>query len=113
MTTADGAGLVVVCTYRVRAGQTDAFEKLLRRHLPTLRRLDLITDHPTCTLRRDGDGDPVYVEVFEWISADAAARAAEVPEVIEVWEPMAALCDPRDGLPGLEFPFFDRLAINP
>ncbi len=105
-------GLVVVCTYRVRAGQQTAFEHLLEAHVPALRQLGLITNYPTHTLRRADGAEPVYVEVFEWASPDAAARAAEVPEVVAIWEPMAALCQARDGLPGLEFPRFDDLEVQ-
>lgn len=109
MTASRRAGLVVVCTYRVRAGEQAAFGRLLERHAPTLRRLGLITAFPAQALRREVDGEPVYLEVFEWASTDAASRASEVPEVISIWEPMAALCESRDGLPGLEFPLFDRI----
>lgn len=107
--TAAQRGSVVVCTYRVRAGEQGAFERLLELHAPTLRRLGLITDYPTQVLRQVDGADPVYVEVFEWASTDAATRASEVPDVIEIWEPMAALCESRDGLPGLEFPLFDHI----
>ncbi len=101
------SAVTVVCTYRVRRGSEAEFEQLLARHLPTLVRLGLVTGTPTRTLRRedgDLDGGPEYVEVFDWVSEDAARRAAEVPEVIEVWEPMAALCEARDGRPAMEFP---------
>lgn len=96
----------VVCSYRVRAGDEAAFERLLAQHTPTLRRLGLITEHPAQVLRRSGDGLPMYVEIFEWVGSDAAVRASEVPEVIAIWEPMAALCEARDGHAGLEFPLF-------
>lgn len=112
MTPVAAGGLVAVCTYQVAAGQERRFERLLERHVPTLRRLGLVTGLPSCALRSTRDGDPVYVEVFEWASPDAAGRAAEVPEVIEVWEPMAALCESRDGLPGLDFPLFDLVRAD-
>lgn len=105
MTNSKRDGLVVVCTYRVRAGTGPDFE----RHTPTLRALGLITATPVHVLRGvEGEG-PMYVEVFEWSNSDAATRASQVPEVIAIWEPMAALCESRHGLPGLEFPQFDRI----
>lgn len=113
MTSPEAVGHVVVCTYRVRADGAAAFERLLEAHTPTLRRLCLITDSPVKVLRlRDADA-PEYVEVFEWSSNDAAARASEVPDVIAIWEPMAALCEPRHGESGLEFPLFDRIQPHP
>ena len=109
MTDDHRSGRVVLCTYRVMVGMEEQFERLLAQHGPTLRRLGLVTNTPSQILcRRDGAG-LVYVEIFEWTSDDAATKAAEVPDVIAVWEPMAALCEARDGLPGLEFPLFDRI----
>ncbi len=102
-------GPVVVCTYRVRPGEDAAFEQLLASHTPTLRALGLITDTPARVLRSISGDEPVYAEVFEWTSGDAATRASEVPEVIAIWEPMAALCEARRGSPGLEFALFDRI----
>ena len=107
-----GAGLVVVCTCRVREGGAAEFERLLERHSPTLRRLGLITGAPVQALRCIEDGAPLFVEVFEWAGPDAAARASEVPAVIAIWEPMAALCEARLGRPALEFPLFDRVGSN-
>lgn len=109
MSATEEPSLVVVCTYRVRAGEQAEFERWLDVHAPTLRRLGLITHFPAQALRRLAGSDPVYVEMFEWVSTDAAARASEVPEVISIWEPMAALCESRDDLPGLEFASFVRL----
>lgn len=100
-------GPVVVCTYRVQDGEGARFERLLELHTPTLRRLGLITDYPVQVLRETGGDHPAYVEVFEWSSEDAADRASEVPEVIAIWEPMAALCEARDGHSGLEFAPYD------
>ena len=101
--------LIVVCAYRVRAGDETAFEGLLDRHTPTLRRLGLITEYPVQVLRRAGGGPSMYLEIFEWVSDDAAARASEVADVIAIWEPMAALCEARDGHEGLEFPLFNLI----
>lgn len=104
-----GNGQIAVCTYRVRAGGESAFEHLLDQHSPTLRRLGLITDHPVQVLRATSEDLPMYVEIFEWASDDAATRASEVPDVIAIWEPMASLCEARDGHEGLEFPLFDPI----
>ncbi|GAB2758880.1 hypothetical protein GCM10027020_09020 [Nocardioides salsibiostraticola] len=109
MSPIEGRGPVVICTYRVRDGEQAAFERWLEVHAPTLRELGLITDFPAQVLRRPAASMPVYVEVFEWASTDAAERASEVPEVIAIWEPMAALCESRDDRPGLEFASFTRL----
>lgn len=99
----------MVCTYRVCAGAQAQFEELLARHVLTLRPLELITDFPAQTMRRVDADEPEYIEVFEWVSDDAATGASEMSEGIEIWEPMAALCESRHGRSGLEFPLFDRV----
>ena len=47
-----------------------------------------------------------YVEVFEWISADAPNTAHQTPDVMKVWEPMGACCEEMD------FPHFEPLPLN-
>lgn len=109
MSSPEQTGPVVVCTYRVRTGEETTFERLLKRHTPTLRRLGLITDYPAQVLRQEETDGPIYVEIFEWASRGAASRAAEVPDAIAIWEPMAAVCESRDGHSGLAFPTFERI----
>lgn len=105
-----GGVVTVICTYRVRPGGEAEFEQLLAAHQPALRRLGLLADTPARVLRSVDGGGPAYVEIFEWIDEEAAARAAEIPEVVDVWEPMAALCESRDGRPAMEFPHFRDIA---
>lgn len=39
-------GLTVICTYRVRKGEEQKFEALLKEHWPTLRKLNMVTEKP-------------------------------------------------------------------
>ena len=79
----------VICIYRVRSGQEEAFQKLLERHWPTLRELSLVTGDPPRHYRgAEQSGEPLYVEMFEWASAEASSTAHEHPEVMAIWEPM-------------------------
>ncbi|MGH0028278.1 MAG: hypothetical protein ACQGVC_00680 [Myxococcota bacterium] len=95
----------VICLYRVRAGQEDAFLALLARHWPTLHGLSLVTDTPPRHYRgREQSGEPLFVEIFEWVTAEAAGTAHEHPEVMAIWEPMDTLTENRDGRPNMEFP---------
>ena len=65
----------VICHYRVRSGQEQAFEALLERHWPALRRLGLATDEPSRVYRgADAAGRPLFWEIFDWKSEDAAGR---------------------------------------
>lgn len=87
----------VIVRYQVRADARDAFVKLLAGHWPTLRRLGLVTDRPVeCYEGTDTtNNQPVVVEIFEWVSAEAAQSAHVHPEVSPIWEAMGPLM--RDG----------------
>lgn len=101
---------IVVCTYHVRPGQEDAFEGLLKNHLPTLVRLGLTNNQPAMSLKSvDEERRSTYVQIFEWANAEAAERAHEVPAVIAIWEPMATMCELRNGRPAMDFPHFETL----
>ncbi len=103
----------MICTFLVRAGCTDAFDDLLRGHWPTLRRLELVTDRPEQRYRGiDVDGEPVVVSIFEWVDAEAVARAHEHPDVAEIWEAMEPLCESRRGRPSMEFPHFEPVPVD-
>lgn len=99
---------IVICTFRVRPDAVEQFESLLAGHWPTLRSLELVTDTPEqLFVGVDHQGDePVYVSIFEWVNAEAAARAHDHPDVAEIWEAMEPCCAARHGLPAMEFPHF-------
>jgi len=103
---------IVICTYRVRRGREVEFERLLARHWPTLRTLDLVTDRPPQHFRgAEEDGAPVFVEIFGWSSAEAAGLAHEHPEVMAIWEPMDKLTESRAGRPNMEFPHVQPIQV--
>ena len=94
-----------LCIYRVKAGSEEAFQKLLARHWPTLRRVGLATDTPSTIYRgSEGEHEPIFVELLHWKDADGADSAHEVPDVMAVWEPMGQLCESRGARPAMEFP---------
>jgi hypothetical protein len=98
---------IVVCTYRVKSGKENAFRRLLARHWPTLKRLDLVAAAPRLMLRGiDKDRRSDFVEVFAW-KPGGFQRGHRMPEVLAIWEPMEKLCETRHGLPATEFPHFE------
>ena len=102
----------VICLYRVRPGREDAFVSLLERHWPALRSLGLATALPPRHFRgAEEDGRPLFVEIFEWASAEAAGLAHEHPEVMAVWEPMDQLTEARGARPNMEFPHVQPIEI--
>ena len=81
---------VVFALYRPHAGRDAELRRLIARHLPVLRKLELVTDRPPILVRaRDG----TYIEVFEWRSEESARLAHEHPEVAKVWEAMGEIAD--------------------
>ena len=99
------AALSVICTYRVKMNHDADFLTLLQRHWKTLRELDLVTAEPTRIFQGvDDDNRPYFVEIFTWKDEKSVEIAHEHPQVLSVWEPMGALCEPRDGRPPMEFP---------
>jgi quinol monooxygenase YgiN len=103
----------VICTFRVKPDQLDSFLELLRRHYPTLSKLELVTGTaPRTYLGADRQGPgPVIVDIFEWIDGEASGAAHQHPEVAAIWEAMEPLCESRHGLPAMDFPHFEPLAL--
>lgn len=102
----------VICIYRVREDSQDEFLGLLERHWPTLRSLGLASETPPRHFRgAEQSGEPLFVEIFEWASAEAAGTAHAHPEVMAIWEPMDALTETRDGRPNMEFPHVQPLDV--
>lgn len=83
----------MISTYVVRSDAVDAFRKLLERHWPTLRELELATDTPPLYYIggvTDDGGVPI-VEIVEWSSENAAALAHTHPAISTIWEQMSEL----------------------
>ncbi|SRR6266702_4372557 len=80
----------VIAAYRPKPGQDSALVALVREHLPVLRRAGLATETPPVVLRA---ADGTLLEIFDWISEHAVARAHEDPQVLALWERFGATCD--------------------
>ncbi|MCA9289989.1 MAG: hypothetical protein KDA25_02610 [Phycisphaerales bacterium] len=57
--------------------------------LPLLRRLGMATDRPAILMRSRGGA---ILQVSEWTTDDAIARAHEHPEVLALWTRFGACC---------------------
>ena len=90
----------------------EQFQELLRKHWPTLSRLDAVTDEPAVIYRgHDQAGRLFFTEIFHWKNAEAFEKAHVHPEVVAIWEPMAELCESREGQAAMEFPHVERLEL--
>lgn len=105
---------IVMCNYRVKAGEEAAFEAVLATHWSTLRDLELVTPMPPAFYLgvEQGIEGPLFVEIFEWVDRDAVERAHTHPAVSAIWERMGQLCEDRAGRPMLEFPHFRQLELR-
>jgi len=105
-------GRSVIVAYTPKPGRAEALLAAVRKHLPVLRAEGLVTERPAHVMRA---ADGTVVEVFEWRSAEAIARAHQSPAVQALWEEFAAACDFRtlSGLAeaGQLFAEFDSLDL--
>jgi len=85
-------GRFVIVAYAPKPGMTEALLAAVRKHLQVLRTENLVTDRPAYVMRATGG---TIVEVFEWQSAEAIARAHSTPAVQALWGEFGAACDYR------------------
>ncbi len=83
---------IVIALYKSKPGCEVELEKLIERHGPVLRELELITSRPRLTMK---SADGTYMEIIEWANIDAAEKAHEHPAVAQIWEGMAAVAEFR------------------
>ena len=81
--------LIVIVSYTPKAGKEEGMKEVLRDHIPVLRKEGLITEYP-CTILKSKNGD--YIEIFEWKSGEAIAKAHESENVKELWKRFEEVC---------------------
>jgi hypothetical protein len=80
---------ISVACYKPRPGCEQALLELVHNHLPPLRAEGLVTDRTPIVMRT---ADGTIVEVFEWVSQEAIARAHGMPPVLDLWKKFEAVC---------------------
>ena len=80
---------VVLAVYRPKPGKDAALLEIVKRHLPALRRHGLITNRAPMLLR----SKDAYIEIFEWVSNEAAGKAHTTPQVAEIWAAMGEVAE--------------------
>ena len=91
--------------YCVKTDAVDEFLEIIDHHWTILREADLVTDRDVQVYvgpERES-GEPVVVEIFEWVDGDASRRAHTHPAVSPVWESMGPLCEARGSRGPFEF----------
>jgi quinol monooxygenase YgiN len=83
-------GRIVIVAYRPKPGRGSELRSLCAQHIPTLLAEGLVTSRPPI-IAEAADGS--IVEVFEWASPDAIARAHGSSAVQRLWARYAEVCD--------------------
>ncbi len=84
------AARIVIVAYRPKAGKTERLRTLLGVHVPRLQAVGLATERQAITME---SSDGIIIEVFEWVSGDAMARAHSHPVALAIWEELAEVAD--------------------
>jgi len=82
-------GSISIACYKPRTGCEQVLLELVRNHLTPLRGEGLVTERAPIVMRA---ADGTIVEVFEWVSKEAIARAHENPVVLDLWKKFEAAC---------------------
>jgi len=92
----------VLITFHPKHGSEQVLADVIARHWAVARELRLVHDTPHVTLRGiDPGGNPYFVEVLTW--RDAAIPNSAPKAIVDLWDQINALVEPRDARPGLDF----------
>ena len=83
-------GRFVIVAYKPKPGKDRELAAAVHKHLQVLTDEALVTDRPAYVMRA---ADGTILEVFEWLSADAIARAHSNTAVQALWREFAEACD--------------------
>jgi hypothetical protein len=83
-------GRFVIAAYKSKPGREDALLAAVRKHGDVLRTENLISNKPPYVMRAT---DGTIIEVFEWLSSEAVARAHASAAVQALWAEFGAACD--------------------
>lgn len=105
-------GEIVIAVYKPKQGKLDDLLKVVKDHVPTLRKLGYATDRPSQVMLAS---DGTVVEVFEWTSQEAVDKAHSDPAVHKLWGQFGACSDIGTiaALPGADQPFPHFKPVNP
>ena len=92
----------VLIIYHVKPGAEKELENLLKSTWEVYRKEGLVYDKPHICVRVNEDRERVrYVEVFTWVGIFATEYPPD--SVKQLWAQIQALCEMREGNPGIEF----------
>ncbi len=80
---------IAMAMYQPKKGKSGELKKILKEHLPTLQRLELITDRTPYVLESENG---TIIEVFEWTGDAAKDAAHRHPAIRALWGKMMDIC---------------------
>jgi hypothetical protein len=83
-------GQLAFAMYKPKKGKLTTLKKLLKDHIPTLRKYELITDKGAFMIQST---DGTIIEIFEWTSEEAKNAAHRHPAIMKIWGPMMPICE--------------------
>jgi hypothetical protein len=93
-------------TFQVKEGKADDLARLLSRSWKTYQQLGMVLAQPHMVARNSGNTS--FFEIFSWKDHSMPDHAPK--EVLELWGQMEALCEPRNGQPGVKIVEVEILA---
>ena len=105
-------GRFVIVAYKPKAGKEQGLAAVIEKHLRVLRAEKLVTDEDAHVMRAS---DGTMLEVFEWLSSEAIAKAHANPAVQALWSEFASVCDyvPLASLSEAQQMFAEFDAVSP
>ncbi len=95
----------------VKPGREAEYAKLSGEAWALYTRMDFVLHRPHIVLRgTDNKGRPYFVEIFAWKSSDIPDHAPA--DVKAIWNKLEAVCEPRDGRPGIDFSEVTALQVD-
>ena len=83
-------GQLAFAMYKPKKGKLAELKKLLKDHIPTLRKYELITNKGAFLVQST---DGTLIEIFEWASEAAKDAAHKHPAIMKIWGPMMPICE--------------------
>jgi hypothetical protein len=83
-------GILVICSYKPKAGREEDAHRLMAAHVPLLRANNLITARAAVQgVGKDGE----LIEIFEWASEEKSRSAPTIPDIGAHWKAMSEAMD--------------------
>lgn len=80
---------IAFAMYQPKKGKSAALKKILKDHIPTLRRLELITKNSAYMVESENG---TIIEIMEWKGAAAKKAAHQHPAIRAIWGKMTGIC---------------------